>query len=67
MTTDEQLQQAIAGGQSAAATLRTFASETTDPKARKEFLKAVQILEDAIQTLKSRQLYGEQQESPYKQ
>ncbi len=67
MTIETQIQQAIAGGQSAAAALKIFALETADPKAKQEFLKAAQMLENAIQTLKNKQQYTGQQEPQYKQ
>lgn len=67
MTVGTQMQQAIAGIQSAAATMKTFALETDDTKAKKDFQSIAQNLDSALQTLQQRQQYIEQQEPQYKQ
>ena len=67
MTVGTQMQQAIAGIQSAAATLKTFSLETQDQNAQKEFQQIAQNLENALQTLKNRQHYIEQQEPQFRQ
>ncbi|GAB6087729.1 DUF1657 domain-containing protein [Alkaliphilus crotonatoxidans] len=67
MTVGTQMQQAIAGIQSAAATLKTFSLETQDQNAQKEFQQIAQNLENALQTLKNRQQYIEQQEPQFRQ
>ncbi len=61
------MQQAIAGVQSAAATMKTFALETQDKQAQQTFQKLSQDLESALQSLQQRQQYIEQQEPQYKQ
>lgn len=67
MTVGTQMQQAIAGIQSAAATMKTFALETQDKQAQKDFQQIAQNLDNALVTLKNRQQYIEQQEPQYKQ
>lgn len=67
MTVGTQMQQAIAGVQSVASTMKTFALETQDKAAQKEFQQLAQTFDQAIQTLQSRQKYLEQQEPQYKQ
>ncbi len=67
MTVGTQMQQAIAGIQSAAATMKTFSLETQDQQAKKEYQQIGQTLENALQTLKSRQQYINQEEPQYKQ
>ncbi|WP_097027878.1 DUF1657 domain-containing protein [Clostridium peptidivorans] len=67
MTVGTQMQQAIAGIQSASATMKTFALETDDTKAKKDFQNIAQNLDTALQTLQQRQQYIEQQEPQYKQ
>ncbi|MFZ5968661.1 MAG: DUF1657 domain-containing protein [Bacillota bacterium] len=67
MTVGTQMQQAIAGIQSAAATMKTFALETQDKHAKKEFQQIAQTLDSALETLKNRKNYIEQQEPQYKQ
>ncbi|MDK2799798.1 MAG: hypothetical protein PWP27_1094 [Clostridiales bacterium] len=67
MTVGTQMQQAIAGIQSAAATMKTFALQTQDQNARNEFQQIAQTLDGALQTLQNRQNYIEQQEPQYKQ
>lgn len=67
MTVGTQMQQAIAGIQSAAATMKTFALETEDQQAKKDFQSIAKNLDDALETLKGRQQYIEKQEPTYKQ
>jgi hypothetical protein len=67
MTVGTQLQQAIAGIQSAAATMKTFALETQDKQAKNDFQQIALQLDSALETLKGRQQYIEEQEPQYKQ
>lgn len=61
------MQQAIAGVQSAAATMKTFALETQDEDAKKDFQQLAQTFEDALQVLEGRRKYIEEQEPQYRQ
>jgi hypothetical protein len=67
MTVGTQMQQAIAGIQSAAATMKTFSLETQDQQAKKDFQQIAQQLDSALDVLKGRQKYIEEQEPQYKQ
>ncbi|KZL91155.1 DUF1657 domain-containing protein [Clostridium magnum] len=67
MTVGTQMQQAIAGIQSAAATMKTFALQTEDKTAKQEFQEIGQNLDSALEVLKGRQQYIEEQEPQYKQ
>ncbi|TYQ16231.1 UNVERIFIED_CONTAM: uncharacterized protein DUF1657 [Acetivibrio alkalicellulosi] len=67
MTVGTQMQQAIAGVQSAAATMKTFALETQDQQAKQTFQQIAKNLDDALEQLKGRQQYIEQQEPQYRQ
>jgi hypothetical protein len=67
MTVGTQMQQAIAGIQSAAATMKTFALETEDKQAKQDFEQIGQQLDTALQCLQQRQQYIEAQEPQYKQ
>ena len=67
MTVGTQLQQAIASVQSAAASIKTFSLETQDQDAKQTFQQLAQTMDDAVDTLKGRQKYVEQQEPQYKQ
>lgn len=67
MTVETQMQQAIAGIQSAAATMKTFALETQDEQAKQTFQQIADNLENALEQLKGRQQYIQQQESQYRQ
>jgi broad specificity polyphosphatase/5'/3'-nucleotidase SurE len=67
MTVGTQLQQAIAGVQSAAASMKSFALETQDSQAKKTFEQLAQELDSAVNTLQQRQQYVQQQEPQYKQ
>jgi hypothetical protein len=66
MTVATQMQQAVAGIQSAAATMKTFALETEDQQAKKDFQNISQNLDCALETLKGRQQYIEKEEPTYK-
>jgi hypothetical protein len=67
MTVGTQMQQAIAGIQSASATMKTFALETQDENAKQDFQQIAQNLDSALQVLKGRQQYIEKEEPQYKQ
>ena len=67
MTVGTQLQQAIAGVQSAAASMKTFALATQDMEAKKTFEQLAQNMDSALDTLKQRQQYVQSQEPQYKQ
>lgn len=66
MTVGTQMQQAIAGIQSAAATMKTFSLETEDQKAKNDYKQIAQQLDNSLETLKQRQKYIEEQEPQYK-
>jgi Protein of unknown function (DUF1657) len=67
MTVATQMQQAIAGIQSAAATMKTFSLETEDQQAKNDFKQIAQQLDDSLEVLKGRQKFIEEQEPQYKQ
>ncbi|AKA69602.1 DUF1657 domain-containing protein [Clostridium scatologenes] len=67
MTVGTQMQQAIAGIQSAAATMKTFALETEDKSAKQDFQQIAKNLDSALEVLKGRQEYIQEQEPQYKQ
>ncbi len=67
MTVGTQLQQAISSVQSAAASMQTFAIETEDSQAKQTFQHLAKTLDDAVNTLKGRQQYIEEQEPQYKE
>ncbi len=66
MTIGTQMQQAIAGMQSASATMKTFSLETEDPQAKNDFKQIGEQLDSALETLKGRQQYIQKQEPQYK-
>lgn len=66
MTVGTQMQQAIAGIQSAAATMKTFSLETEDQTAKNDFKQIAQQLDNSLETLQQRQKYIEEQEPQYK-
>ena len=66
MTVGTQMQQAIAGIQSSAATMQTFALETEDKQAKNEFQQIAQQLDNSLEVLKGRQKYIQEQEPQYK-
>ncbi|AFM39521.1 Protein of unknown function (DUF1657) [Desulfosporosinus acidiphilus SJ4] len=67
MTVGTQMTQAIATVQSAAATMKTFALETQDQQAKKTFEQLAQTFDSALDVLKGREQYIQQQEPQYKQ
>jgi len=66
VTVATQLQQAISGVQSAAASMKTFSLETEDKQAKQTFQQLSTQLDNAYNTLLQRQQYIEQQEPQYK-
>ena len=66
MTVGTQMQQAIAGMQSASATMKTFSLETEDEKAKNDFEQIAIKLDSAMDILKGRQKYVQKQEPQYK-
>ncbi|WP_378954127.1 DUF1657 domain-containing protein [Pelosinus sp. sgz500959] len=67
MTVGTQMTQAIATIQSAASSMKTFSLETQDQQAKQTFEQLATTLDNAVDTLKSRQKYVENQEPQYKQ
>jgi hypothetical protein len=67
LTVGTQMQQAIASVQSAAASMKTFALETQDKQAKQTFENLARTLDGAVDTLKNRQNYIENQEPQYRQ
>jgi len=67
MTVGTQMQQAIAGVQTAAATMKTFALQTEDQAAKKDFQQLAKTFEDSLTVLQGRQKYIEEQEPQYKE
>jgi hypothetical protein len=67
MTVGTQMQQAIAGVQSAVATMKTFALQTEDKAAKQDFQQLAKTFEDALQVLEGRLKYIEEQEPQYKE
>ena len=66
MTVGTQMQQAIAGMQSASATMKTFSLETEDQQAKNDFTQIGEQLDSAMDILKGRQKYIQKQEPQYK-
>ena len=66
MTVGTQMQQAIAGMQSASASMKTFALETEDQQAKNDFTQIGEQLDSALDVLKGRQDYIQKQEPQYK-
>lgn len=66
MTVGTQMQKAIAGIQSAAATMKTFSLETEDQQAKSDFKQIAEQLDCSLEILKGRQQYIEEQEPQYK-
>ncbi|AND84667.1 DUF1657 domain-containing protein [Clostridium tyrobutyricum] len=66
MTVGTQMQQAIAGVQSAAATMKTFELQTEDPTAKQDFKQLAKTFEDSLQVLNGRLKYIQEQEPQYK-
>ncbi|AET69158.1 Protein of unknown function (DUF1657) [Desulfosporosinus orientis DSM 765] len=67
MTVGTQMQQAIATVQNAAATMKTFSLETQDQQAKKTFEELAQTFDSALNVLKGREKYIQNQEPQYKQ
>lgn len=67
MTVGTQMQQAIASVQSASASMKTFALETQDKQTKQTFENLAKTLDGAVDTLKQRQNYIENQEPQYRQ
>ena len=65
MTVGTQMQQAIAGMQSASATMKTFSLETEDQQAKNDFKQIGDQLDSALEVLKGRQQYIHKQEPQY--
>jgi len=66
MTVGTQMQQAIAGIQSASASMKTFSLETENEKAKNDFEQIAVQLDSAMDLLKGRQQYIQKQEPQYK-
>ena len=67
MTVATQMKQAIAGVQSSAATMKTFALQTEDEAAKKDFQQLAKTFDDALLILQGREEYIEQQEPQYRE
>jgi broad specificity polyphosphatase/5'/3'-nucleotidase SurE len=66
VTVGSKLDQAIAGVQSAAASMKMFALDTQDQQASQTFQQLAQTLDAAVQTLQQRKQYIEQQEPQFR-
>lgn len=66
MTVGTQFTQAIATVQNAAATMKTFSLETEDQQTKQTFEQLAKTFDNAVETLKGRQKYVEEQEPQYK-
>ncbi|MBC8062941.1 MAG: DUF1657 domain-containing protein [Clostridiaceae bacterium] len=66
MTVGTQMQQAIAGMQNTATTMKTFALQTEDKQAQNDFQQISEQLDGSLEILKGRQKYIEAQEPQYK-
>ena len=66
VTVGTQMTQAIATIQSAASSMKTFSLETQDKQAKQTFEQLAMTLDNAVDTLKNRQKYVENQEPQYK-
>lgn len=66
MTVGTQFTQAMATVQNAAATMKTFSLETEDQQTKQTFEQLAQTFDKALETLKGRQKYVEEQEPQYK-
>lgn len=67
MTIGTQMQQAIATVQSASAMMKSFSLETQDQQAKKTFEQLAQSFDSALNELKGREQYIQNQEPQYKQ
>ena len=66
MTVGTQFTQAIATVQNAAATMKTFSLETEDQQTKQTFEQLAKTFDNAVEALKGRQKYIEEQEPQYK-
>lgn len=66
MSVGTQMQQAIAGIQSAAATMKIFSLETEDQQAKNDFQQISEQLDASLEILKGRLEYIQEQEPQYK-
>jgi len=66
MTVGTQMQQALAGMQSASATMKTFSLETEDQQVKNDFKQIGEQLDSALDVLNGRQEYIQEQEPQYK-
>jgi hypothetical protein len=66
MSVGTQMQQAIAGIQSAAATMKFFSLETEDQQAKNDFKQISEQLDSSLEILKGRLEYIQEQEPQYK-
>jgi len=67
VTVANQMEQAIASVQSAAANMKQFAQQTQDKQAKGTFQQLSQTLDSAVTTLRGRQKYIQNQEPQYRQ
>jgi hypothetical protein len=67
MTVGTQIQKAVASVESVASSMKNYALETEDKQAKQMYQQMAQTFDDALNTLKERQKYIEQQEPQYKQ
>lgn len=66
MTVATQVQKAIASVQSVAASMKTFSLETEDQQAKQMFQELADTFDGALDRLRQRQQYIEQQEPQYR-
>lgn len=66
MSVGTQMQQAIAGIQSAAASMKTFSLETEDQQAKNDFKQIGEQLDSSLEILNGRLEYIQEQEPQYK-
>ncbi|MEQ8153912.1 MAG: DUF1657 domain-containing protein [Clostridiaceae bacterium] len=67
MTVGTQMQQVIAGVESAAASMKTFALQTQDQSAKQDFQQLAKTFEDSLKVLEGRKKFIEEQEPQYKE
>ena len=67
MTVGTQMQQVIAGVESAAASMKTFALQTQDQSAKQDFQQLAKTFEDSLKVLEGRKAFIEEQEPQYKE
>jgi hypothetical protein len=66
VTVADQMEQAIAGVQGAAANMKQFAQQTQDQQAKETFKQLSHTLDGAVETLRKRQQYIQSQEPQYR-